>query len=238
MVGRGLLYVDSQLTATRRFERSARLDFCVTSCRTVSEATGAADALLEPPECAVVGYRLTDGDGIVVARELRKRFPRLPILVLAEPYVDDAAPLCNDVELIQRCQRPRLLRFLQQAPLSRLWAVPALSLAIDHIALDRGLRPREVRILAFLSSGSTRTTLSKDLAIKEDTLKSQLAGLFERVEAKCTTELVGRILQLATTPYSPARGEHAQPPSGQSITREGERGPQSTISLRLVDDHR
>ncbi len=214
MTTRGLFLADNQATTMRAFRRRLRLDFNVMSCRDTDEAKYILSGFGEPPECAVLDLELGDTAVLGLVQELRNRIPKLPILVLTVRDCDDDSRLrALGAEVISRWHHLQLESFLRLAPLAPVREIPQLSLAIEQLATSWGLRPREVRILAFLASGSTRATLAKDIDVKEDTLKSQLAGLFQRTGLGSTNDLLAHVLRAA------ARGSERSPQSGESNHR-------------------
>lgn len=62
-------------------------------------------------------------------------------------------------------------------------------------ALRRGLTPQESRVLAQLAFGSTRATLSDDLGLSKETVKSQVRNLLEKCSVSATDELVASLLK-------------------------------------------
>ena len=52
----------------------------VTRCAALSEARELVEAAL--PDVAVLDWNLPDGEGAALCRELRRRWPRLPLLLL------------------------------------------------------------------------------------------------------------------------------------------------------------
>jgi DNA-binding NarL/FixJ family response regulator len=216
MARRKLLWVDDHALTLRAYARSVRLDFAFVSGASVGEATQVLAGQAEPPECAVVDFCLPDGDARDVVRALWERFPGVPVAITTGKDLPEVERLLVGVrvEVIAKGHRPRLDRFLQRAPLTLLRALPSVAHAIDTIAVAHGLRPREVRILSFLASGSTRATLAEDMQVNPDTLKSQLATLFQRMSLHSTVEILAHVLALAArSDRSPGAGECASLPA-------------------------
>lgn len=62
--------------------------------------------------------------------------------------------------------------------------------AIQEIAADSALTKREVSILKHLSTGKNRKTISKELCISEETVKSHIRNIYKKVDIHSQQELL------------------------------------------------
>ncbi len=92
--------------------------------------------------------------------------------------------------------------------------------AIDEICRREELTPREVDLLVAAVAGVPRKTLSDELGVSENTLKTQVRGLLRKTDAGTLEELARNTLQLALADSNPHRvssippeSKHRGPPS-------------------------
>lgn len=130
---------------------------------------------------------------------------------LSYPYVahalDDESPISEDI--VPVCSKPvgaaLLNRFLARAAASAHLRAspPPLRHSVVAYALRQRLTPQESRILAQLACGSTRSTLSADLGLSKETVKSQIRNVLEKCSVSATDELVASLLRYISRTDAP-----------------------------------
>jgi DNA-binding NarL/FixJ family response regulator len=146
------------------------------------------------PDITLMDLRLPDMSGIVAMAAIRAEFPDARIIILttfegdveiqralaggARAYLIKSMPLAEFVEVIRKVERGRTYLPTQIAQ----------NLA-QHVGSDV-LSEREVEILTQVADGNRNRDIGARLAISEDTVKSHLRHILEKLGAKDRTEAV------------------------------------------------
>jgi DNA-binding NarL/FixJ family response regulator len=146
------------------------------------------------PDITLMDLRLPDMSGIAAMAAIRTEFPDARIIILttfegdveiqralaagARAYLIKSMPLAEFVEVIRKVERGRTYLPTQIAQ----------NLA-QHVGSDV-LSEREVEILTQVAVGNRNRDIGARLAISEDTVKSHLRHILEKLGAKDRTEAV------------------------------------------------
>jgi DNA-binding NarL/FixJ family response regulator len=146
------------------------------------------------PDITLMDLRLPDMSGIAAMTAIRAEFPNARIIILttfegdveiqralaggARAYLIKSTPLAEFVDVIRKVERGR----------TYLPSQIAQNLA-QHIGRDV-LSEREVEILTQVANGNRNRDIGARLAISEDTVKSHLRHILEKLGAKDRTEAV------------------------------------------------
>jgi DNA-binding NarL/FixJ family response regulator len=146
------------------------------------------------PDITLMDLRLPDMSGIAAMTAIRAEFPDARIIILttfegdveiqralaggARAYLIKSTPLAEFVEVIRKVERGRTYLPMQIAQ----------NLA-QHVGSDV-LSEREVEILTQVADGSRNRDIGARLTISEDTVKSHLRHILEKLGAKDRTEAV------------------------------------------------
>ena len=146
------------------------------------------------PDITLMDLRLPDMSGIAAMTAIRAEFPDARIIILttfegdveiqralaggARAYLIKSTPLAEFVDVIRKVERGR----------TYLPSQIAQNLA-QHIGSDV-LSEREVEILTHVADGNRNRDIGARLAISEDTVKSHLRHILEKLGAKDRTEAV------------------------------------------------
>jgi DNA-binding NarL/FixJ family response regulator len=146
------------------------------------------------PDITLMDLRLPDMSGIAAMAAIRTEFPDARIIILttfegdveiqralaggARAYLIKSMPLAEFVEVIRKVERGRTYLPTQIAQ----------NLA-QHVGSDV-LSQREVEILTQVADGNRNRDIGARLAISEDTVKSHLRHILEKLGAKDRTEAV------------------------------------------------
>src|SRR5260221_7468880 len=75
-----VLYIEDNPTAVKTVQRiTSLIDY---ECVVAMTGTEGLERLAESPEIVLVDMELPDYDGITLVKEIRRRFPKLPIIVI------------------------------------------------------------------------------------------------------------------------------------------------------------
>jgi DNA-binding NarL/FixJ family response regulator len=146
------------------------------------------------PDITLMDLRLPDMSGIAAMAAIRAEFPDARIIILttfegdveiqralaggARAYLIKSMPLAEFVDVIRKVERGRTYLPSQMAQ----------NLA-QHVGSDI-LSEREVEILTQVADGNRNRDIGARLAISEDTVKSHLRHILEKLGAKDRTEAV------------------------------------------------
>jgi DNA-binding NarL/FixJ family response regulator len=146
------------------------------------------------PDITLMDLRLPDMSGITAMGAIRAEFPDARIIILttfegdveiqralaggARAYLIKSTPLAEFADVIRKVERGRI----------HLPTQVAQSLA-EHVGSD-ALSEREVEILKQVADGNRNRDIGARLAISEDTVKSHLRHILEKLGAKDRTEAV------------------------------------------------
>jgi FixJ family two-component response regulator len=200
-----VLVVDDSRRVTRAVESSLRRrGFEPVTYSTFKDACAAITAMRSPPVAGLLDVCLDDGKlGFEVADVVRKTFSEpIPLMMITGYKVETLVLQDTARELgLELREKPFTTEHLdpflaRAAALFPMWSKPTFHAALSAICNQYALVAQEARIVGQLAAGSTRATLARDLAICNDTLKSQIRSLLNKMEAKDTNEIVSRILQM------------------------------------------
>ena len=173
--------------------------------QTVAEALSAARD--DPPDVAVLDYRLPDGDGAALAAELHRDHPELRMVMLSG-YQDEAtlrqaveAGCCGFVskdsaidELVDSVRTAHA----GNAPISpSLLARLLPSLCHDGEHVRGSLTPRELEVMQLLAEGASNQAIAERLFISLHTVRNHVQriitklGVHSKLEAVAVATRVG-----------------------------------------------
>jgi FixJ family two-component response regulator len=147
------------------------------------------------PGCVLVDMRMPEAGGVAIARELKVRRIRLPVIVMGNSR--------GDVGLAVQVMKAGAVDFLE-TPYDGEALLAAIASALadirDETERDRagdlarariaGLSSRERDVLYGLLSGGTNKTIAKDLGISPRTVEIHRARVMERLGADTLPEAV------------------------------------------------
>lgn len=175
------------------------------------EAETGAEAMraiaVSPPDVVLLDIHLPDRSGLEVLREMRGRFPDLPVVILSmfdDPeYVEEAVRAGAAGYLVKNTSREEVLRAVHaaftgggyiQAEVTR----PLLArFARDVRArVDAPhLSPRELEAVSLLAEGLANKQIAAQLGISEATIKGYLRQVYERLGAADRAQAVAIALR-------------------------------------------
>ncbi len=148
----------------------------------------------EEVAAAIVDIGLPDGDGLDVVSALRRRSPDIPILVLTgsnDPATINHAQLLRAEYVVKPFFSDNVARFVQRALAHRSSADQDRLLAmVAQVSTDYRLSSREARILTCVVEGVPRRRLSELMGVSENTVKSQVRSLLEKLGLTSLSDVV------------------------------------------------
>lgn len=170
------------------------------------EALEAAAA--QKPDIAVIDVRMPVMDGIACAEQLRRRYPRLPILILTtfdernlvRACLDAGANayLLKDIDPAQLVAAIRLLLLGEQlipGDLARaVLQEQALSQTPDDNPLPEALTPRQEEVLQLVADGLTNREIARRLHLSEGTVKNAVSEIYAKLGVRDRVQAVLKAL--------------------------------------------
>ncbi len=159
------------------------------------------------PDIALVDVNMPVMDGIALVQALRRR--KDPVRILMLTISKDDSDLLNAIRagangyMLKNSEPEELRQALRsvaagQGALSPEVIGPVLN-AVSHAMLDAPaalLSDRELEVLGCLSEGLTTIQIAMRLYISENTVKTHIRHILEKLEASNRTEAVGKATQL------------------------------------------
>ncbi len=191
----------------RLFDRRGEHEgfLCAGSFRTMEEALAGMDAAR--PDVILTDIGLPGMDGITGTRELRARFPHVPIVALTV-YDDDANvfnALCAGASgyLLKNMVPDRLIESVREvarggAPMSPEVARRVLAIFREFRPSPRasyGLTPQETELLKLMIEGHHYKTAAAELGITTSTVSFHLKNIYEKLQVHSKTEAVAKALR-------------------------------------------
>lgn len=181
-------------------------DFRVSAVSNGREALKAAAA--QKPDIAVIDVRMPVMDGITCTQQLRRRYPRLPILILTtfdernlvRACLDAGASayLLKDIDPAQLVAAIRLLRLGEQlipGDLARtVLQEQARSQNPGDDPLPEALTPRQEEILQLVADGLTNREIARRLHLSEGTIKNAVSEIYAKLGVRDRVQAVLKAL--------------------------------------------
>jgi DNA-binding NarL/FixJ family response regulator len=161
----------------------------------VGEAATAAQALAlaatGAPDVVTVDVALPDQNGLVLARELRDRYPNLGIVVLTSQDEDDVLFRALDTGVSAFVPKtapvPEILAAIRHAAVaSSSFTATGLAGALRRRQASPGrsaLSPREREVLVLLQDGLSVPAIARTLYLSLSTAKTYVARVYEKLGA-------------------------------------------------------
>ena len=166
--------------------------------RVVGEAGTAREALARvpaaEPDVVVLDVRLPDGDGVTVCRELRRRIPGLPCLMLTsfaddEVLYDAILAGASGYVLKQVRGTDLVAAVLTVAGGGSMLDPRAAARVMERLRTDARHEPdplaqltdQERRILALIGHGLTNRQIGAELFLAEKTVKNYVSSIFAKL---------------------------------------------------------
>lgn len=185
----------------RSIARTISAPLVAVPCENVAEAEAALELDL-PLAGAILDVQLPDGSGLDVVRQLRRRWPLMPVLVMTGSR--SASPALNahmlDAIYLPKPVPPQNIRyFLQLVEAVAMTDDNAIGRALARYAETNELPRQQVQLLACSLRGVPRKDLAATLGVSENTVKSQVRVLLAKtgepnldaVERKILAMIVG-----------------------------------------------
>ena len=177
----------------------------------------------------LVDVNLPDGLGTDLIREIRRRDPVLPILMLTgsdeRGWANEAHTL--GVEFVFKpIVTESLERFSARAVARASSGDDSLAAVVSELVSSHGLSPREVQVLTLSLGGTPRVALTDEMGVSDNTVKTTVRHLLRKTTADTLDDLVQYVMRAALQRRSaPEPAQHpGQTSSGQTASGQASSG--------------
>lgn len=168
------------------------------------EADDGAEALSlarqQPWDVFLLDVSMPNRNGIDTLKQLKKEFPRLPVLILSmhpeEQYAVRALKAGASGYLTKQSAPEQLVTAIRQVASGKKYVSPTLAMELANAITDDSERPpheklsdREYQTLVMIASGKTLTQIGEELNLSVKTVSVYRARLLEKMRMKNNAEL-------------------------------------------------
>lgn len=157
------------------------------SGRETLEATLAVDVY-------IVDLRMPEGDGVHVIRQLRERDPEIKVLVLTT--YDNEEDVFRALEagargyLLKDTTSEELVAAIRQVHEGQRYMPHAIASRLADRLVRPSLTPRELDVLRLVAKGRTNKELASAMFVSEETVKTHMKALFQKLGVHDRAEAV------------------------------------------------
>ena len=169
----------------------------------VAEAGSGSEALEKAtetkPDVLILDLRMPDGDGIETTRALVERDPDVRILILTT--YDNEEDIFNALDagargyILKDTTSEEIIEAVRQVHTGNRFLPPAVAARLADRMIRQSLTPRELDVLRLVSRGRTNKEIAGAMFISEETIKSHMKGLFQKLGVHDRAEAVAIALQ-------------------------------------------
>lgn len=200
-----LLFVEDHHVLREALIALLESDGSVNVCDTASTAEEALQKVHKGLDLVVLDLSLPGRDGIWLAKKIKARNPRLPILVLTmheQPkFVLGALESGVDGYLTKWASQQELLTAIRSVAHNGSYLQPRIApLVVDAIRRRETVpklvfSEREYRIATCLVEGLSNSEIAREIELSVSTVKTNLRSLYSKLEVSCRTEAIIAVVE-------------------------------------------
>ena len=169
----------------------------------VAEAGSGSETLTQfqasHPDILLIDLRMPDGDGIQTIKDLIARDPEVKTLVLTT--YDNEEDIFSALEagargyILKDTTREEIIEAVRQVHAGQRFLPPAIASRLADRMIRPTLTPRELDVLRLVSRGRSNKDMAAAMFLSEETIKSHMKGLFQKLGVHDRAEAVAIALQ-------------------------------------------
>lgn len=158
-----------------------------------------AMAFAEPVDVYILDLRMPDGDGIATIKGLIGRDPSSRVLVLTT--YDNEEDIFQALEagargyLLKDTTKEELIEAVRQVHLGERYLPQAVAARLADRLIRPSLTPRELDVLRLVSRGRSNKEMASAMFVSEETVKTHMKALFQKLGVHDRAEAVSVSLQ-------------------------------------------
>jgi two-component system NarL family response regulator len=151
------------------------------------------------PDVLIVDLRMPEGDGVDTIRKLVGKDPDAKVLVLTT--YDNEEDIFNALEagargyILKDTTRGEIIEAVRQVQGGQRFLPPAIAARLADRMIRPALTPREMDVLRLVTRGRSNKEIAAAMFISEETVKSHMKGLFQKLGVHDRAEAVSIALQ-------------------------------------------
>ena len=169
----------------------------------VGEASTGEEALplveRTQPDVLLLDVRMPEMDGIEVLKEVLARYPEQKIVMLttslAEEDIYQSLKLGAKGYVVKDNTPAKIVEAILTVAEGGRYIEEVAQTAYEVRSGERGLSPRELDVLKFVSKGYANTEIAELLGVSHNTVKNHLKAIFEKMGAADRAEAVALALR-------------------------------------------
>jgi DNA-binding NarL/FixJ family response regulator len=179
------------------------------------EAESAAEALkaiaAAAPDAAIVDLSLKESSGLELLKDIRVRYPRLPVLVLSvydeSMYAERALRAGARGYMMKEEAAEKVVTALRRILAGQIYLSEAMASRLLHVLVDgrpdAGLSPaerlsdRELEVFQLIGQGFGNTEIARRLHLSPKTVETYRGHIKEKLNLSGATELLQHAIQWA-----------------------------------------
>jgi two-component system NarL family response regulator len=157
-----------------------------------------AKAAIAQPDLFIVDLRMPDGDGIETIRKLVEADPATKVLVMTT--YDNEEDIFKALEagargyILKDTTREEIIEAVRQTHSGNRYLPPAIAARLADRMIRPSLTPREFDVLRLVARGRSNKEIASAMFVTEETIKSHMKGLFQKLEVHDRAEAVSTAL--------------------------------------------
>lgn len=157
-----------------------------------------AKAAIAEPDLFIVDLRMPDGDGIDTIRKLVQADPATKVLVMTT--YDNEEDIFKALEagargyILKDTTREEIIEAVREIHAGNRYLPPAIAARLADRMIRPSLTPREFDVLRLVARGRSNKEIASAMFVTEETIKSHMKGLFQKLEVHDRAEAVSTAL--------------------------------------------
>jgi DNA-binding NarL/FixJ family response regulator len=164
----------------------------------VGEASNGREAIAKfrelRPDVMLMDMQMPEMNGLDAIMAIRDEFPEVRIIVLTT-YTGDVQALRAikagaQAYLLKNLLHKELLETIRSVHAGRKWMSPEVAAQVAEYTGEEGLTLKEIEVLRLIAAGNANKSIAAQLSITEETVKSRVKNILDKLGANDRTHAV------------------------------------------------